>query len=322
MNITLFESQASDAWDQFVLKASNATFLHERQFLSYHGNRFEDKSLLIENSRNELVGVFPAAVAPQSSECIVSHPGATFGGIVSDGKLRGRACVEAITAIARYYCDQGYTRLLYKAVPHIYHQHPFQDDLYALFLLNARRTRCDLSASIDLVNRGRASEQRRRSLNKAKKAGVRVEFGIANLGCFWTVLQRNLEQKHGVAPVHTFEEMSFLANRFADSIEIVVGVMKSEVVAGIVLFDSLRVSHAQYIASNDIGYECSALDAVFDAAIRRAQEKGKRFFDFGISNEQEGRFLNEGLYQFKAGFGAGGVLHEFFELDLRYCDGA
>jgi hypothetical protein len=37
----------------------------------------------------------------------------------------------------------------------------------------------------------------------------------------------------------------------------------------------------------------------------------------GISTEQQGTVLNDGLYRFKSEFGGGGVVHEFFEIDLR-----
>jgi lipid II:glycine glycyltransferase (peptidoglycan interpeptide bridge formation enzyme) len=55
---------------------------------------------------------------------------------------------------------------------------------------------------------------------------------------------------------------------------------------------------------------------VFEYAILGAADTGVRFFDFGISNENSGKVLNEGLYGFKSEFGCGGVVHEFYEIDL------
>jgi hypothetical protein len=40
------------------------------------------------------------------------------------------------------------------------------------------------------------------------------------------------------------------------------------------------------------------------------------YFDFGISNERGGRILNEGLADYKEGFGARAVAHDFYELML------
>jgi hypothetical protein len=49
-------------WEQFCADAVNATFLHTRRFLSYHGDRFQDLSVLIVESE-KVVGIFPAAAS-------------------------------------------------------------------------------------------------------------------------------------------------------------------------------------------------------------------------------------------------------------------
>jgi hypothetical protein len=56
---------------------------------------------------------------------------------------------------------------------------------------------------------------------------------------------------------------------------------------------------------------------VFDHCLARAREHGRRHFDLGTSNRNSGLVLNDGLYDFKAQFGGGGVAYEFYELDLR-----
>ena len=42
----------------------------------------------------------------------------------------------------------------------------------------------------------------------------------------------------------------------------------------------------------------------------------KTYFDFGISTEENGRVLNSGLIDQKEGFGARGVVHDHYELDI------
>lgn len=41
-----------------------------------------------------------------------------------------------------------------------------------------------------------------------------------------------------------------------------------------------------------------------------------KYFDFGISNENNGRFLNRGLIAQKEGFGARTIVHDFYELSI------
>ncbi len=305
------------AWDAFVSDAPTATMLHTRRFLSYHGDRFRDCSLVIRDNNGHILALFPAAQARSDAATVVSHPGATFGGLLCSQRCRGEEVIRVLRAMAGFYLRNGFLRLLYKAVPYIYHARPCQDDLYALFRLGARRVRCDLSASIDLAHRGKIASRRKRGLKKAEKFDVRILEGAEHAPALWQVLEENLRRKHSASPAHSLEEILLLHRRFPEEIRFVAAQVEQRMIAGVVLFDSRMVSHAQYIASSKEGYQVSALDKVFEYCIATAKEKGKRYFDFGISNEQEGLVLNAGLYQFKTEFGAGGVVHEFYKLDLE-----
>lgn len=317
MNLKYFSSDRADAWDAFVKSAPNATLLHRRSFLSYHGNRFLDRSVMVfDDNDHTILGCFPAAEDPADPTSIVSHPGATFGGMIWARGLGGEKLVTAMREMASFYAESGYKRLIYKAVPVIYHSRPCQDDLYALFRLNAHRFRCDLSASIDLSNRGKVSSRRKRGLKKALSSGVSTSTGVQHIDDLWRVLEENLKEKHNTKPVHTLDEIRLLEERHPDEIEFLVAKKDDRVIAGTVLFLNSVTCHAQYIASNEMGHACSALDMVFEEAIKLSADRGMGFFDFGISNENHGRYLNEGLHKFKTEFGAGGVVHEFFEIPL------
>lgn len=318
MSITVrpFSQGDAEVWDAFCRVALQTTLLHTRRFLSYHGDRFADRSLIIEDD-GVCVGLFPAALSPSDTTHIVSHPGITYGGILHKGDLKGEQMLAGMEEVARYYTLLGCTKLTYKAVPTFYHRSPAQDDLYALFRLGARRTRCDISSTIDLDNRLPVSQRRKRSLKKALKSGVSVTTGNEHLASLWGVLEENLASKHGVKPVHSLAEITLLAERFPEEIRCVCGVADGLVVAGILLFITPTAFHAQYIASSELGYDVSALDAIFEHCIVEAQRCGKRWFDFGISTENSGQILNDGLYGFKSEFGGGGIVHEFYELELR-----
>lgn len=311
-----YSEENAQEWDVFCEQADQSTFLHTRRFLSYHGDRFIDRSLFIEDG-GRLLGLFPAAEHPQQCDHIVSHPGITYGGVLHAGLLRGARMIDAMVAIGRHFSDLKYKQLVYKAVPTFYQRRPAQEDLYALFRLGALRSRCDLSSTIDLYNRGVLSERRRRSLKKALKAGVTIISGAECLPALWEVLSENLARKHGVAPVHSLIEISSLMERFPENIGCYCCVLDGEVLAGVIVFSTPMADHAQYIASSEKGYEVSALDAVFDHCIAHSHQVGKRWFDFGISTEASGTHLNEGLYGFKSEFGSGGFVHEFYEIKLE-----
>jgi hypothetical protein len=316
MQARFFDVDETSSWDNFCRGAHGATFLHSRAFLSYHGTRFIDRSVVIERD-GEWLGVIPAAEHPADPAAVVSHPGASYGGIVHQGRLRGPHMLDALDSACALWACAGYERLQYKAVPHIYQAAPAQEDLYALFRAGAVRYRVDLSSCIDLRYRLPVSERRKRGQRKAQRAGVQVVQGRARLAALWPVLADNLMRNHGVTPVHTLDEISLLADRFPEHIQVMAALVNGVVEAGIVLFLGQTVAHAQYIASSGAGYSVSALDLLFEEAIGYGSQSGKRYFDFGISTENQGLILNDGLAQFKNEFGAGGVVHEFYELNLK-----
>lgn len=315
LHVRPFHPSDADEWDAFCEAAQQATFLHSRRFLSYHGERFIDQSLIIQED-TRWVGVFPAALHLSDHSCIVSHPGITYGGVLHQGGLRGERMIAALDAVRLHYAAQGRQTLVYKAVPTFYHQSPAQDDLYALFRLGARRIRCDLSSTIDLQHRQPLIKGRKWGFKKAQKSGVCVSEGNQYLSDMWNILAENLSKKYNTVPAHSLEELTLLAVRFPLNIRCVCGVLDGAVVAGVVLFATPTVFHTQYIAASDVGHDVCALDVVIEHCINAGVADQKRWFDFGINNEQAGMILNEGLYRFKNGFGGGGYVHEFYELSL------
>jgi CelD/BcsL family acetyltransferase involved in cellulose biosynthesis len=315
MRVRAYTEADAETWDAFCADAPMATFLHSRRFLSYHGERFQDASLVVEDDQGHWLAVLPAALG-NAPGLVVSHPGATYGGLVHRGRLLGEVALGALAAVCRHYAAAGFTRLRYKAVPRIYHRRPADDEGYALFRLDAARYRCDLSCAIDLANRGPVSERRRRGARKAAKAGVVIGLDDNALAEFWPILADNLARRHEARPVHSLTEIQLLQARFPDAIRLMAARQGDALVAGTLLFCTATTVHAQYIASSEAGRDAGALDAVFEQAIAWAADRGSRCFDFGISNEDEGRTLNRGLYDFKTEFGASGVLHEFYDIDL------
>ncbi len=312
-----YEEKDAEAWDKLVAESWNGTFLHTRRFLSSHGERFRDLSLAIEDGQGRMVGVFPAALDPAREDLVVSHPGLTYGGIVHSGRLKGPMMIEALRTITEAYRAIGLRSLRCKAVPYIYHRIPSADDLYALFRLEAVRYRCDLAGTIDLSFPQKLRKRRRYDLNKARRVGVQVAFGPGYLEPFWAVLEERLAARHGTRPAHTLEEIIHLQSMFPEQIECVVGTLEDKVVAGVVLFRTPRAVHVQYSANTATHDARVAQTLVVEYAIEKSRAWGARYFDYGTSNECEGKVLNEGLHDFKTSFGAGGVVYEFYELELN-----
>jgi Acetyltransferase (GNAT) domain len=315
--VRAYEPADADAWDDLVARSVNGTMLHTRRFLSYHGDRFGDRSLMVTNPRGWPIGVFPAAEDPADPSVVTSHPGMTYGGLVHDGSLHGASMMRVLGEIADACRAQGFTRLRYKAVPPIYQSAPADDDVHALFRLGASRYRCDLAAAINLSRRGRVWSSRRQRRKRAEAAGVRTVEGWDDIAAYWRVLETNLGSRHGATPTHSLAEIEYLHDRFPKEIVLVTARIGDDLAAGNLFFAEGPVLYQRYTATTDEGRTMSASDLVIEQGIALASERGCRFYSFGTSTLDEGRQLNEPQYDYKISFGAGGVAHDHYELDLR-----
>lgn len=309
-----FQPADRERWDRFVHASKNGTFLLLRDYLEYHADRFEDASRLVERD-GSLVAVLPAN---RVGDELHSHQGLTYGGLIVGPEMTTPVMLETFEALTAALKAEGCRRLHYKTVPHIYHLCPAEEDRYALFRHDAGLTRRDVLSVVPSEARAPVQARRRRGCRKALAAGVTVAEDRAGWAEYWDIVTENLQTRFGVPPVHSLEEIGRLVSLFPRNIRLFTareGGDGGPMVAGCVVYESPRVAHAQYIASSARGYAVSALDLLFSTLIEQVFPS-KAWFDFGISNEREGRHLNLGLVEMKEGFGARAVVHDFYRVDL------
>jgi Acetyltransferase (GNAT) domain len=308
VTIERYDSAARAEWDALVAAARARHFLFERAYMDYHSDRFTDASLIV------LWGGRPIAAFPASRHGaeIVSHGGLTFGGLLSGPELTVTRAIAALDAIAVALRADGARRLVYKPIPHLYHLAPAEEDLFALQQAGARLVRRDVSAAISPGPRPDYSKERRRAVTKGRRAEIEL-CGSDRIEAFMALVDEMLRARHGVVPVHSAPEMRLLADRFPDRIRLWTACERDAIVAGVLVYETPAVAHAQYIASSSRGRELGAGDAVIDHLVRNVY--AGKWFDLGISNERSGE-LNAGLMRNKEGFGARAVVHDQYELDL------
>ncbi len=304
-------AQAAE-WDEFVGRSKNGLFLFRRGYMDYHADRFADASLMFSDDDGQLVAVLPASA---SGDVVTSHAGLTFGGVVSDERMKAALMLELFDALEAHLRARGFAKLVYKAVPHIYHLLPSEEDLYALFRKGARLFRRDISSTVDMRARLPFSKGRKYSVKQARKAGLRVAES-RDFRRFMRMEEELLAAKYNVRPTHTADEMELLASRFPQEIKLFVSLGGDELMAGVVVYEYGGVAHAQYISATEEGKRTGALDLILDHLINDYYA-GARYFDFGISTERGGQYLNEGLIENKQGFGGRAVVHDFYEWDLN-----
>lgn len=311
LNVVRYTSEQKAVWDSFVAASRNGTFLFMRDYMDYHADRFTDHSLMFYKG-GRLLALLPGNI---EGETYCTHGGLTYGGFVLAYQASASVVLEAFYLLCRYLKENfGIKRIVYRTIPFIYHNYPAEEDLYALFRLNALLTERKISSVVMPGGACPFNTLRRRKLKLAHKNELKVYQDEA-FETFWTILECNLQQHHGRSPVHSLEEIVRLNRLFPEEIKLYRVLDKDETVGGCVMYISNEVAHVQYIASTDRGRDMGALDLLFDCLINQIYIE-KRYFDFGVSVEDGGRYLNEGLIFQKEGFGGRAVMYDTYELCL------
>ena len=308
-SVKRYQENDYENWNAFIGKAKNATFLFHRDFMEYHKDRFQDYSLIVLDGE-KWVAVLPANVV---GEDVFSHQGLTYGGLVYNEKVKLASVIEILKSILLFLNDNHIEKLQLKLIPSIYHQKPAEELNYALFLAEAQLIRRDSLAVIDLSKPYIISKTRKECIRRGIKNKLVIKEEL-NFKLFWEeVLEPNLESKYQAKPVHTIAEIEMLQQKFPNNIRHFNVYQDGIIVAGTTIFISKNVAHPQYVSGMNNKNELGSLDFLYHHLITSVFKK-KRFFDFGISNEEQGKKLNEGLVFWKESFGASIIVHDFYEV--------
>ena len=300
-------------WDAFVDKAKNGTFLYKRGYMDYHADRFVDCSLMFYK-RGELIGQIPASWNKER-RTVTSHGGLTYGGILlSDGATTVDTLNMMHSAAAWFAHHYGAKEWLYKTLPHIYHSVPSEEDLYALFRMEAQLVGRSVASAISCDRHIPMRTLRKRCVAKSRKSNLTYEESCA-WDDFWPLLKKVLKSRHDTTPVHSLDEIKLLASRFPENIRLFVARHDGTVVAGAVVYETEMVAHTQYLAVSDEGTQHCALDGLI---VYLAEERyaDKPYIDLGTSMEPGTSLLNEGLIFQKEGFGARAVVYDTYSIKL------
>jgi hypothetical protein len=307
--VRLYQPQDFNIWNTFISVAKNATFLFHRDFMEYHSDRFQDYSLLVFDE-DKLVAVLPAN---RVGATVYSHQGLTYGGLILDHKAKLSTTILIVRIILEFLHNNEINDLVIKEFPGFYCDY-FSNELdYCLFILESKLIRKDSLSVIELSKPYFISKTRRESIRRGEKNGLVIKEEL-NFELFWNeILIPNLDTKHQIKPVHSVEEIKLLHSRFPENIRHFNVYHKDKIVAGTTVFITDKVAHPQYISGNSQKNELGSLDFLYHHLITEVFNE-KAIFDFGISNEEQGTKINEGLLFWKESFGAKTVTQGFYEV--------
>jgi hypothetical protein len=294
-------------WQSLLAESRNGLFLFDRAYMEYHSDRFPDFSAIAYVDGRAAVAI-PATMQAGSGEAF-SHSGLTFGGFIIRRDLRGEAALACIDALLDAMRGWGAAELEVRLLPQFLAAYPSAEADYALWRRGFTLVRRDLSSALPLRKPMPFNTSKKQAIAKARKAGLSVTTG--ELAAFHALLGNVLEERHGVAPVHSLKELELLSSRFPDEIFLRSVAREGRMLAGIVVYRYPTAWHTQYMAVSDEGRGLGALDLIIAELIDEAAQGGADWLSFGTSTTDQGLHLNEGLLWQKESFGARSVTHDF-----------
>jgi len=312
VKIERYSHDRKQEWDTFVANAKNASFLVLRDYMDYHSDRFSDYSLMAYDDNHRLLTVLPAN---RNGDRVYSHQGLTYGGwIMPLLHFNVVVMLDVMNVALATMQEDGVREFIYKPMPHIYHRYPSEEDLYALFRHNASIIVSNVSTTVDLTCPIHFNTGAKSSVSVAHRNGVTVSES-EDYETFWGVLSELLRSRYGVSPVHTIDEILHLHKSFPQNIRLFTAQKNGCVLGGVVMFFVGDVAHSQYTAATSEGWRLRVIPAIYDYIIKE-KCANMRYLDFGTSNEDAGRYLNEGLVLQKCGMGGRAIVYNTYKITL------
>lgn len=309
--IRRYNPEDKEVWDKYVRKARNATFLFLRDYMDYHKDRFLDYSLLIYKN-GKLHSLLPAH---QVDTVLYSHFGLTYGGLIMDINVTITDTCSLFVEMNKFLKANGFTSVVYRPIPWIYHIHPSEEDLYAIFWkCNARLKVRNIGTTIFMQQHLKWRKDHLRRLRRAKENGVIVKRD-ASLSEFWQVLEDNLDKRFKAKPVHSLQEILLLKEKFPKEIIQYSAYKDGHIIGGLTFYITQQVIHGQYSSTNAEGKDFGAMEAIYEQ-IMFQDYPDYPYLDFGSSTEDNCSVINEGLIAHKEGYGGRGVVYDTFEWTL------
>lgn len=309
-------------WDSFVRTARNGTIFHTRKFLSYHPvGRFTDASLLLMDGES-ILGLLPAAVKEDGGKkMLVAHPGASYGGLVIDSAASVEETGAMLDAVLAFAKTQNYAGVSLLRLPPASLQTGFSEDqLYWAFQKGFSMTRCEMDGAIDVSHLAEKdileslSGKCRNMVRQAERAGISVKLSN-DFATFWPILEGVLSGRHGTKPTHTLEEIQKLHALLPDGFRLLAAYDGTTMVGGIVLVTIHdHALYTLYMAQEYSSQQKHPMHLLLAEAMRLAIAEKRRVLHLGVSTEDGGKKINEGLFFFKESFGCRPVRRESWEI--------
>ncbi|WP_215907177.1 FemAB family protein [Kordia aestuariivivens] len=279
--------------------------------MEYHKDRYEDHSLLLFK-KDKLVALFPAN---QQENCLYSHQGLTFGGLVLPKNIGADEVNQLLLSVMDYAKAENFQELIVKTIPEIYHTQKTNELLYFLSLQGKLQSR-NLVLAIDYSQEVQLHKTKRKHFDKNHVLGFEIEEN-GSFPEFWNdVLAPKLDSKYSAKPVHSLAEITKLATLFPSNIIQYNIKLEGEILAGITIFKHNNVVKSQYGANTTKGASLRALEYLFIYLIEKFEKENMQYFSMGTVDADNEQGYNSGLLKQKEELGCVCFTQDIFKISL------
>jgi hypothetical protein len=301
LKVQQYSPEQQEQWNCFVCSAKNGVFLFNRSYLECQARCFVDHSLMfIEN--NALVALLPANLDGHVLRCHCCLP---FGGVISTVSMKTPLMLQIFQTLLAHCKEMDIQELIYKPVPYIYHSAPADEDLYALFSVDAQLVARNVSSAIYLP-----LQQRVNSNHEENRSGIEVRETM-DFDSFMRLKRESL----AVHPVPTADELKMLSRCFPDNVKLYAAFKDDVMYAGVVVYESRNVAQIQHAASSTEGLNLNA-EGILEDRLINTRYHGKRYFAFGFADGHLGAAHDLGLITCKERLGARTVVYDTYKITV------
>ena len=298
--IEKYTPEKKNDWNNMVKNLTNNIFFFHRDYLSYFKKTIKEHSLIIfDNKKNKIIGFIPGNI---SKNTFCSFEKLTFGGVFLENLYYKNIFFNDIfNILIKYLKENKINKVFFRLLPSPYYSN--HTALLLSYLNNLKRSKIftEISSYTNLSKLNNFSKLRLRSLYKNKDLIIKKEKITKK---YWNFVSKNLRLKYKVKPVHTFEEIKLLEKKFSKNILFFSCYKRNTFLGGLVLFKFGDVLKIQYVGFDEKYKYLNPQDSITSYLIKNDNLNNVKILDFGISTENNGKFINKNLLFYKETFGA------------------
>lgn len=299
LNIIKYNEDHINIWDKFVEEELFGTIYHTRKFINYHPiDRFQDESILIYNDE-EIVCILPCC---KKGDNYFSYTGSTYGGpVISNKYSKIKYMKIIIDKIFEYYDN----KIEFRLANDIY----FKESCYSLYFLLSQKTKIypELSWYINTENDFINNILHKRNRNNFKKSlldeniSCNYSDDLEDYNKFYNILKKNLNTNHNSEPTHSLEEFLKIKELLQDKQQLYLVKNKKDILGGVYVIKVTEQCWYTFYISRNIDLDKTNMSVMYlmYTISENAKKNNVKYVDFGISTEDRGKLINEGLSDYK-----------------------